>query len=930
MKIEDGSWVWSHSQRQRAKVIEVIELWGQFRYRLWFPHNDQVLVHTAEDLRSLDESENAKTLLKAHDVRFAATLGKVAGLVNEDKLLSPLASSVIPLPHQVSVLQKVISRPQVRYLLADEVGLGKTIEAGLAIKELKMRGRIQRTLVVAPKGLVPQWIVEMQDRFGEEFRYFAPSDFSGYRKISGEENVWKSFDQVICSMDAVKPLETRRGWTREQIADYNQDRIIGLSSAGWDLVIIDEAHRVAGSGDTVARHAMARHLADAAPHILLLSATPHQGKSDAFHRLMTLLDADAFPDESTVNRDSVQDYVARTEKRNAIDNRGNPLFTPRLTKLVPIPWGDHSDQKELYEAVTSYVREGYNQAVKEKNTPLGFLMILMQRLIASSTAAIATTLERRIEVLKRPGDQLELFSSADFADLQEMDGQSQVDSLLGKQLKALKNERKEVEALYDAAQRVMAKGPDAKAEALLSWISKLQQDEGDPELKVLVFTEFVSTQSMLAEFLEQSGISVVTLNGSLSMEERKRVQKAFSEETRVLISTDAGGEGLNLQFCHIIINFDLGWRPMAIEQRIGRVDRIGQKHVVKALNFALEDSVELRICEVLETKLAVILEEFGIDKTSDVLDSEAGAHMFDKLFIQALLSPDSVDSEAASLALNLSEQAKWNRKELDILKPKDASPVDVQQYISSQPIADYLESMTLSYLEGHSGSYQMNGDTHKIKWSEVDPEKAYRFSNNTNELNGELLTLDHPKIRGILADVPKHQNTAPIARFGMAGIPGGKVGGTWSLWQLRFPSIGFSSQEFFPIFLSDGGKRFDRTARSIWDQLPNAQLTEQPSMEIDQDKIYAQHDELAREIGRPIYETLKRKHESFIDERIRNAQQKFQSRREQLKEIGLPEVRNFRLRQLELEEATSLKELNRQKRVLPELNPVVLIRLEPS
>src|SRR5690606_4064219 len=156
----------------------------------------------------------------------------------------------------------------------------------------------------------------------------------------------------------------------------------------------------------------------------------------------------------------------------------------------------------------------------------------------------------------------------------------------------------------------------------------LQREENDPNLKILIFTEFVTTQVALADFLKDRGISVVMLNGSMSMEQRKQVQQDFRSHCRILISTDAGGEGLNLQFCHVIINYDIPWNPMRLEQRIGRVDRIGQKHVVRAINLVFEDTVEHRAREVLEEKLNIILEGFGVQKTGDVLDSTQAGQLF--------------------------------------------------------------------------------------------------------------------------------------------------------------------------------------------------------------------------------------------------------------------------------------------------------------
>jgi SNF2 family DNA or RNA helicase len=206
-------------------------------------------------------------------------------------------------------------------------------------------------------------------------------------------------------------------------------------------------------------------------------------------------------------------------------------------------------------------------------------MILMQRLVTSSTAAIRATLEKRQALLDQPQLQPPLFEMADVDEWAELDGQSQVE--LAIQTNGWEMGKAEVDTLLKLSRSTEAQGTDAKAEALLELIYKLQQEEKDPELKVLVFTEFIPTQAMLAGYLESRGFSVATLNGSMDLEMRTRAQQAFSRDVRILISTDAGGEGLNLQFCHIIVNFDMPWNPMRVEQRIGRVDRIGQQHVVE-------------------------------------------------------------------------------------------------------------------------------------------------------------------------------------------------------------------------------------------------------------------------------------------------------------------------------------------------------------
>ena len=634
-------WYYSQEHQQPCQVLSTQDLWGETVHRVWLSDSDSVVRLRGDQLRPIEQAPETT----ASGIAYTVAAAKIAEAMTQDVLLAPIESTVIPLPHQIRALSQAVSGDRVRYLLADEVGLGKTIEAGLILRELKLRGMVQRTLVIAPKGLVTQWVAEMQTHFGEEFRLLLPGEFAAYRRLLGDENVWRSHHQVVCSMDSVKPLDSRRGWSVEQVAEYNRERFEDLIVAGWDLVIVDEAHRLGGSSDQVARFKLGQGLAEAAPYLLLLSATPHQGKTDAFHRLVSLLDAEAFPDISSITKERVQPYVIRTEKRRAINPEGKPLFRPRRTQLVPVSWEDrHKEQQMLYEAVTEYVREGYNQAMQEKRSYIGFLMILMQRLVASSTKAIHTTLERRIEALREPQEQMTLFPTYTEDEWVDMDGQEQMETLLKTKLMALKNEKAEVELLLDAATRCAQSEMDAKAEALLEWIYRLQQEESSPDLKFLIFTEFVPTQEMLRSFLAERGFTVVCLNGSMDMEERSQVQVRFANEARILVSTDAGGEGLNLQFCHVVVNYDIPWNPMRLEQRIGRVDRIGQNHEVRALNLVLENSVEHRVREILEQKLAVILEEFGIDKTGDVLDSADAEAWFDDLFVEAILHPETLDS----------------------------------------------------------------------------------------------------------------------------------------------------------------------------------------------------------------------------------------------------------------------------------------------
>ena len=338
---------------------------------------------------------------------------------------------------------------------------------------------------------------------------------------------------------------------------------------------------------------------------------------------------------------------------------------------------------------------------------------------------------------------LEAPSEDEWADL---DGQEQLESLLKMQLKALKNERAEVQLLLAAAERTEAAGPDAKSEALLEWIYRLQQEETDPELNILIFTEFVPTQEMLRDFLTARSISAVCLNGGMTMEERHAVVHAFANGARVLVSTEAGGEGLNLQFCHVVINYDIPWNPMRLEQRIGRVDRIGQTHPVRALNFVLKETVEFRVRDVLEEKLAVILAEFGIDKTGDVLDSAQAEQLFDGLYVDAILHPDQVGTRIDSLLNQVREQSRAAEETVSVFGKSDAIDVEAAMALMEHPLPYWVERMTVSYIEGRGGKAERRRHVWNLVWptGEVVPEAVFTLHDAEAVPAAEHLTLDDP------------------------------------------------------------------------------------------------------------------------------------------------------------------------------------------
>ncbi len=936
-----GAWYYSPDHGQLCQVIEAQTLWGEMTCRVWLPGSDSVVRIPASRLKPL-ESTGASS---PDHIAYIASAARVADALTQDVLLAPIESSLIPLPHQIRALSRAISSDRVRYLLADEVGLGKTIEAGLILRELKLRGLVKRTLVIAPKGLVSQWVSEMRFHFGETFQLVLPEDIKTLRRIAPTSspengnhdpealpaNAWQMFSQVVVPMDSVKPLDKRRGWSAAQVSEHNRERFEDLISAGWDLVIVDEAHRLGGSTDQVARFKLGQGLSEAAPYFLMLSATPHQGKTDAFHRLVSLIDAQEFPDIGSVTRERVQPHVIRTEKRRAIDADGKPLFKPRRTQLGPVSWEErHRNQQLLYEAVTEYVREGYNQAMREKRSYIGFLMILMQRLVVSSTSAIRTTLERRLEALAAPQEQLTLFPLTSEEEWADLDGQEQIDVLLRTRLKALKNERAEVKLLLEAAARCEQIGPDAKAEALLDWLYRLQSEESDPELKALVFTEFVPTQEMLRRFLTERGFSVVCLNGSMDMEERKRVQEAFAKDVRILISTDAGGEGLNLQFCHVVINYDIPWNPMRLEQRIGRVDRIGQAHAVRAVNFVFEGSVEHRVREVLEQKLAVIFEEFGIDKTGDVLDSAQAGHMFDEMYVEAILNPEKVEESVESVVARLQEQAREARTTASVLgATEDLEPGEAQRLLT-HPLPHWVERMTVSYLKAHGGQAEKRSQSWNLTWPDGETYENVVFTGKEAERlpAARHLTLEEPKVRGLAMRLPRFAPGQPVPIVSIPGLSE-EVQGVWSLWRIAIATMEWNRRRIMPLFLADNGMVYMPTARHVWDQLLAASTHVRSVMETSVSQAaFEKLQNAAEEHGKPIYEALVQEHRGRIAREREKADYAFAARRKTVERIGLPQVRNYRLNLLAQEERSFQEQLNQKAHAYPEMVPLLVIRVE--
>lgn len=758
-----GDFVFDTIEKANVQILEKIEAWGYTSYKVFNPATGRVYKANEEQL----SSSGTTMRYDENYLRYVTLLSKIK---NETAggFLSSLASGIIPLPHQLHVLNRAMETNNIRYILADEVGLGKTIEAGMIIRELKSRGLVSRILVVCPTGLVTQWASEMQEKFHEKFQVILPSDYDTIRRLTDNDDVYGQFDQVISPMDSIKPIEKHAGWSEEKVEKYNEERIYSIINSGWDLIIIDEAHRVAGSSGEVARYKLGNLLAQASPYLLLLSATPHNGKTEPFLRLIRLLDADAFPNAKSIVREQVAPYLIRTEKREAIDNNGNLLFKNRITHLVTISWDERNNlQRELYEMVSSYVSETYNKALRnrKKNMCLIFLLIIMQRMVTSSTAAIQQSLERRLSVLK---EQRTCVGNLKEEDLDELNIEDGVEEAIEAISLDMDLEIEELQQIVFLAKQAQFQNRDAKVEPLIMEIDAILS--ADRSQKIIIFTEFVATQKYLQELLVNIGYSVTILNGGMSIDERNAAMQEFKTSTSIFISTDAGGEGLNLQFANIIINYDLPWNPMKIEQRCGRVDRIGQQRDVHIYNFIVGETVENRVREVLEEKLSVILKEMGVDKYSDVLDSEVAECDFTDVYMRSIGHASQVEKNLYPVEAEMKQQLTNAQKYKDVIREEK----DLTKLVGTESNFDVDSALRtmLTYYEC---------------WQGHDPRLIDRISIADEEITQHLKT-------ELVQD-----RTAPLMSIQIDNFPNEE--GYFMLWELSI-SEKESGKRILPIFVN--------------------------------------------------------------------------------------------------------------------------------
>lgn len=538
-----------------------------------------------------------------------------------DPMMAVHTSNVDPLPHQITaVYESMLPRQPLRFVLADDPGAGKTIMAGLYIRELIMRADARRILIVAPGSLVDQWRDELFEKFGLEFKVFT-KDLE-IETPSG--NPFEDIDHLVVRLD--------------QLA-RNEDAQDKLCGAGWDLVVFDEAHKLAahffGSKlEKTSRFKFAEKLGAQTRHLLLMTATPHNGKEEDFQLFLSLLDSDRFYGKfrDGVHKVDCSDLIRRMVKEKLVKFDGTPLFPERRAYTVNYELSDL--EAALYEAVTAYVKTEMGKADAldgKRKGSVGFALTALQRRLASSPEAIFQSLKRRRERLERRlreekigarGQQIlaetlqELPDDDDDLNAEEQESleEALVDQATASQTFAeLEAEIISLRDLESQSKELVASGKDRKWDELSRILQNEPQmhDAGGRMRKIIIFSEHRDTLNYLQEKI--AGVlgnhdSIVVIHGGVNREDRRKVQALFRSDPdiRVLIATDAAGEGINLQNANLMVNYDLPWNPNRLEQRFGRIHRIGQQEVCHLWNLVAKETREGDVFFRLLEKLEVV------------------------------------------------------------------------------------------------------------------------------------------------------------------------------------------------------------------------------------------------------------------------------------------------------------------------------------
>lgn len=648
-----------------------------------------------------------------------------------DPFVAVNTSNVDPLPHQITaVYDAMLGRQPLRFLLADDPGAGKTIMAGLLIKELVIRGDVAKCLIVTPGGLVEQWQDELDQKFSLPFDILTNDALESSR--SG--NWFQEHDFCLCRLDKLS---------------RNEDVQEKLRAVDWDLVIVDEAHKMSASyfGNELKqtkRFKLGKLLSEHTRQFLLLTATPHNGKEQDFQLFLSLLDGDRFEGKirDAAHVQDASDLMRRMVKENLVTMQGKPLFPKRHAYTLPFQLSNQ--EAALYESVTRYVRDEFNRADNLENSrrgTVGFALTILQRRLASSPEAIYQSLRRRRERLEKRLREEKLLKRGAEAKLESLPGLPVFDDEAIENLEDLPDSELEateeqVVDLATAAQSiheldaeigilrdlekqaaaVLKAGTDAKWVKLAEALDEIVRDRNSGERRKLVlFTEHRDTLRYLETKLKSfygSEEAIVTVHGGTPRDQRRSIQESFTSDPNVLVflATDAAGEGINLQRAHLMVNYDLPWNPNRLEQRFGRIHRIGQREECHLWNLIAEETREADVFSRLLTKLEQECEALN-GAVFDVLGQLFKEKSLKELLIDAIRRAD--DPKAKDY-LDRIVETDWSHERIQRLLDERALGNEALSDSHIRELCDQMERANVQKLQPHhvGGFFQAAFEKH--------------------------------------------------------------------------------------------------------------------------------------------------------------------------------------------------------------------------
>ncbi|MEB3886133.1 helicase-related protein [Lyngbya sp. CCY1209] len=581
------------------------------------------------------------------------------GLAHEyDPYFSLAVARVDPLPHQLeAVYHYFLKLARIRFLLADDPGAGKTIMAGLLLKELKIRGLVARTLIVAPANLTFQWQRELKEKFREDFEVVRGDTL----RANYGSNPWQEKNQVVTSVAWVSRI---------------QDAKDSLLRSEWDLVIVDEAHKMSAysSDKKTLAYQLGEHLSEMTDHYLLMTATPHKGDPDNFRLFLELLDRDIYGDikslEEAMRRNSAPFYLRRTKEAlvtfpDPKTGRSKKLFTNR--RVETIAFEIDSDEIDFYDNLTRYVEDQSLAAAADdsaRGRALGFTMAMLQRRFASSVYAVRRSLERmrdkRQKILDDPAsyrqDKINQKLPEGFEELPEAEQNrivGELESVVASvNPQDLRDEIVRLDKLIKEANYLEKREVESKL-VKLKEVIRQENLFSDRKMKLLIFTEHKDTLDFLVGKLRDWGLSVTQIHGGMKIGDRDTpntriyAEREFREEAQVLVATEAAGEGINLQFCWLMINYDIPWNPVRLEQRMGRIHRYGQEKDCLIFNFVANNTREGRVLGKLFERIRAIeadLDPENTGKVFNVLGDIFPANQLERMIREMYASNQSEDT----------------------------------------------------------------------------------------------------------------------------------------------------------------------------------------------------------------------------------------------------------------------------------------------